>query len=630
MGGLSASDAFWTHLRTLCLDQFPCGTGGWNKSRFSQRKSKTTWPFTQQRASLALCDQLIPPTEETAESLIEFLRCPDSLWALPRDGSPEDQQLRELAVWTPQVIQDSFIFSYFKSLRIVNKGVNEIDANLLKFPNLEELILSANQISKINSANLPPTLKVLELCGNELECLKDLCALPPPELQHLGLGHNCQLGSSQEDYLTNTYWPKLVSLDLSYNNFTDLLRLLCKLKTLKKLRVLVLQGNPFALMPGYRGFTIDSLPKLCALDDDNITPDERHSFLGISSKPALLQEDIEMVVTIGKIRGIPYPVVSEDLENIPEFPVVTYSYYVTYEFAKGEKLSSGRKTKVATSKNKVSSMLTVESPSPEGAGSNVSPTADAPVKPDSPVKLDSPNMTNVYYTLRKSWAETTECEYRKEHITKDLVALKAYLLAGTTLAVVEEKIVSWPVESPVETPSKKGKGKAEKGKPEKEKKNKEKEDKGKAEKGKPKDGGKGSNKKKKKTASPDLRSDPPILKTLGSVHVNLQSLLAGESLLTTVCDFGVLITELGSPPSALKEKDGKKAKNKDKKPKGGTDTTAARKSPPPAKGKGRKQESPRGADAQVVQPVPLTVEFQMQHHKWKSASQILIKSRLST
>lgn len=79
--------------------------------------------------------------------------------------------------------------------------------------------------------------------------------------------------------------PNLVSLDLSYNNFTDLLSLLSNLVTLKKLRILVLQGNPLALLPGYRGFTIDSLPKLCALDDILITPDERHGFVGLVKNP---------------------------------------------------------------------------------------------------------------------------------------------------------------------------------------------------------------------------------------------------------------------------------------------------------------------------------------------------------
>ncbi|XP_077164585.1 leucine-rich repeat-containing protein 43 isoform X2 [Paroedura picta] len=608
MGGLSASDAFWTHLRALGLDQFPCGTGSWNKSRFSPRKARTPWRCGQQPLSLALSDPLIPPTEETTEALTEFLRSPGSPWALPPDCSPEDQQLRELAVRTPQV--------------------NEIDANLLKFPNLEELVLSANHISRINSAHLPPTLKVLELCGNEVDSLKDLCAPPPPELQHLGLGHNCRLGSSQEDYLTDAFWPKLVSLDLSYNNFTDLLGLLAKLCTLKGLRVLVLQGNPLALMPGYHGFTIDSLPRLCALDDNIITPDERHCFLGISCNPALLLEDVEVVVTVSRVRGIPNPAWAEEPESSPESPVITYSYYVTYEFAKGEKIDKGDNIQVLMSQSPVSTGQNAESPPAgpkEAEGFGVA-TQDVPVKQDVPSET-----ANVYSTLRKPWAETIEYEYRKEHITKDLVSLKAYLLAGTTVAVVEEKIVSWPVVvTPVETPSKKGKGKAEKGKPEKGKKEKGKEEKAKAEKGKLKDAGKGSSKKKKKAPPPEFQSDPPILKTLGSGLVSLQSLLAGESLLTTVCDFGVLITELGPQPSAMKEKDGKKGKNKDKKAKSGPESTAVQKTSSAAKGKGRKQDSPRGPDVLMIQPVPLTVEFQVQRLKWKSASQILTKSKIPT
>lgn len=79
--------------------------------------------------------------------------------------------------------------------------------------------------------------------------------------------------------------PNLLSLDLSFNNFTDLLGLVSKLATLRKLRVLVLQGNPLALIPGYRGLIIDSLPKLCILDDVSILPDEKNRFYGLSSQP---------------------------------------------------------------------------------------------------------------------------------------------------------------------------------------------------------------------------------------------------------------------------------------------------------------------------------------------------------
>ena len=40
--------------------------------------------------------------------------------------------------------------------------VSLVDSGLLKFPRLEELVLSANQIKEVAAANLPPTLKVKE------------------------------------------------------------------------------------------------------------------------------------------------------------------------------------------------------------------------------------------------------------------------------------------------------------------------------------------------------------------------------------------------------------------------------------------------------------------------------------
>lgn len=130
--------------------------------------------------------------------------------------------------------------------------VEEVDEGLLQLRQLEELILSANQISRITSANLPRTLKVsercfamagwgrrshlgtqhelsssrecqerliaegggfslcpgqvLELCCNVVDDLQDLCAQPPPELQHLGLGYNRLRGPSQDKYLTADFW----------------------------------------------------------------------------------------------------------------------------------------------------------------------------------------------------------------------------------------------------------------------------------------------------------------------------------------------------------------------------------------------------------------------------------------
>lgn len=82
-----------------------------------------------------------------------------------------------------------------------------------------------------------------------------------------------------------SFRPNLISLDLSFNNLTELPGLVSQLCSLQKLRILVLQGNPLALVPAYRGFVVDSLPQLSVLDDIHVGPDERHQFHGLARQP---------------------------------------------------------------------------------------------------------------------------------------------------------------------------------------------------------------------------------------------------------------------------------------------------------------------------------------------------------
>ncbi|NXD97888.1 LRC43 protein, partial [Chaetorhynchus papuensis] len=345
----SVSAAFQEYLRHLGLQDFPCGLGSWvrlwggtavghgtglpllllspclqNKSCLNARRSP--------RAEPAGLEEAVPPGEETPEALLELLRDQHSPWALPPDCSPQDRLLREVAVLAPELLRGSRVFQVVKSLRILDKGVEEVDEGVLQFQQLEELILSANHISKVTSAHLPQTLKVLELCCNAVCDLQDLCARPLPELQHLGLGYNRLCGPSQEKQLTVDFWPNLVSLDLSFNSLTDLLGLVSQLSTLQNLHILVLQGNPLALIPTYRGFLVDSLPKLSILDDIHIGPEERQQFHGLARQPELIRSEGRVVVSIGEMKGLPDPKALQQLKVGSEGPVITYSYCVTYEF----------------------------------------------------------------------------------------------------------------------------------------------------------------------------------------------------------------------------------------------------------------------------------------------------------
>ncbi|CAM9533272.1 unnamed protein product [Bubo scandiacus] len=594
-GRCSVSAAFWEHLRRLGLQDFPCGLGSWSKSRFDARTSRCRGqpglgadPAGQEEAMLL--------GEESPEARMELLSDRHSPWALPPDCSPQDQHLREMAVLAPELIRGSNIFQVLRSLRIVGKGVEEVDEGLLQLEQLEELILSANHISTISSVNLPRMLKVLELCCNAVADLRDLCAQPPPELQHLGLGYNRLCGPLQDKYLAANFWPNLVSLDLSFNNFTDLLGLVSQLSSLQKLRVLVLQGNPLALIPTYRGFLVDSLPRLCILDDIRIGPDERHQFHGLARQPELIRSEARVVVSVGEIKGVPDPSALQQLEVGSQAPVITYSYCVTYEFAEGEEIEDSSSTEV-----------TKIHQCPMVAALDVDRSAQDMREMKGqwePAAMEEPkaHSAKVFVTPAKPWADTIDCSYRREHTAKDLVGLKSYLTSGTIISVMEEKVLSWPVGAdPEENTVMKEKARQRL----------------------QKDGAKvpvPRDKQKKKKKPRELRSDPPIRRTLGTRRVTLEALLATEDLVATVCDFGVLITEQPLQPPSLEGTDRKEGKEKSRKPKAERESQAEQKTVVPAKGKIKNKDSAELEEGQRLQLVPLTVQFQMQLLRWPQAA----------
>ncbi|KAK2119953.1 Leucine-rich repeat-containing protein 43 [Saguinus oedipus] len=257
-------------------------------------------------------EDVVSPGKETVEALLGLVRSPHSPWALLNDSNAEDRFLRELAIRNPMTIRDTFFYSYFRSLRVVDK-------------------------------------EVLELYGNEIGSMECLCAHPPnpphPRLQHLGLGHNKLLGPSESLHITADHWPNLVSLDLGFNDLMDLQSMLARLRTLRHLRLLVLQGNPLALVPYYRGLTVDSLAQLCVLDDITVSPNEKHLFWGLSLNGDLLAQEAQFVVTIGNVRGV-LDTSLLDPEPGPKGPFITYSYYVTYDFVKDEKGEANEYTDV--------------------------------------------------------------------------------------------------------------------------------------------------------------------------------------------------------------------------------------------------------------------------------------------
>ncbi|OBS79109.1 hypothetical protein A6R68_18517 [Neotoma lepida] len=586
------STAVHEHLRELCLREFPCGIGSWNKSRFLPQRWRT-W-----RELVPKEEETVSAGEETVEALLGLVRSNHSPWALLKDSSAEDRFLRELAIQNPRMIKDTFFYSYFRSLRMVDKGV-------------------------------------LELYGNSISSMECLCSPAPPNLQHLGLGHNKLLGPLQSLYVTSNNWPKLVSLDLGFNDLTDLQSMIAGLSTLQYLRLLVLQGNPLALVPYYRGFTVDSLTHLCVLDDITVSPNEKHQFRGLSIHGDMLAREAQFVVTIGNVRGVMDTSVL-DPEPGPEGPFISYSYYVTYDFVEDEDGDGNAFASAMADTQPDSVLAEIVEPSssvdqldeedqpevllggrpgpqrqarqarqPRQGGHQRSRLESAKEVPEEisefiaemnqmaedfaesgitdmeesettvsihsaplPQSIDSseelsklrPRIdlrlcpspgTVLFSTVRKPWTNVIPCNYEMKHTLKELVRTKAFLLAGTTVTIVEEKDKKAP--------------------------------------------------KKKKEPPKELRQDPPVLRVLGSGLVYLEPLLAGESVVTTVCNFGVVRTL--ESDKLTHARDSKKIK------------------------KGPKKEKSKTAVPtfeSAYQPEPLTVEVQIQLHQYRSVEEAFL------
>ena len=70
----------------------------------------------------------------------------------------------------------AFLSNYFKTLRLVNQGIEFIDELLLEFKNLEDLSLTGNLLQKIEY--IPQTIQILHLNANKyIEYIKNVCIL---------------------------------------------------------------------------------------------------------------------------------------------------------------------------------------------------------------------------------------------------------------------------------------------------------------------------------------------------------------------------------------------------------------------------------------------------------------------
>lgn len=664
-----AFNAFEKQLRTLCLKEFPCGGGTWRESKTKNLKLLKSKDNVESKYSVTLKD--FGASHEKTETLQEYVSSKHSPWHLDYSWSEEAKQLREIAVKSPWLIDDNFILSHFKTLRIVDKNVAEVDRELLKFKNLEELTLSANKLITVNSKNLPLSLKVLELCANQISDLSALC-VRPPLLIHLGLGMNKV--SFMGDYLTGDYWPQLLSLDLSHNNLSDLLDVIRKLGTLPKLRNLILQGNPLALIAGYRGYTIDSLRKLNILDDIMISADEKHHYKGLARRREYILDEAKVTLEVGNIKGVPMPEEVKNPEEQPEFPIIERKYFVQFMFLE-ETVS---KTEVIQiSQDELAGMVGLGgiSPMPSVDQSTYSAMPTSPAIPEEEEETDvsfTETAKNVNFTtepevvvareptteLEKEqsvthstpdprqqgeggspdkekvkeeepevikeepinsgmgpWSEDIQLNWSQVVIRDDLLALRNFFKQGMTISVMEEMTLCTPADETPEASSPTGN-----------KKDKKKDEKKDAAKGKD-DKGKGG--KKKKEPELELKRGPPTYTTLATFHIHMEEFLEGEYEFKTVFKKDGIELASSLKGQETDRKDGKKDKDKKNKPGSSKKDKAkdSRRTSIAGKGKdGKENKGGKGKQALVEEdieetppPPPLEVEVKVRLHHWKTA-----------
>ncbi|XP_012772693.2 leucine-rich repeat-containing protein 43 isoform X3 [Maylandia zebra] len=541
-------------IRSLCLNDFPGGNGTWRNTKGSVERAEM----------------------ESTDALLDLLSCPHSPWRHDAMWSPQALPLRQLAVLTPERLHAPFIYNYFTSLRIVDRDVTAIDDGLLKFSKLEELVLSANKISEVPTVHLPRTLKILELRANRLSSLDSLTSgAPPPHLQYLGLGSNTLGSHNDVTHLTGRQWPQLVCLDLSNCGFQDQPALLNGLSTLPCLRTLLLEGNPFTLASSYPGLTVDSLPQLSCLDTSWISPEERIRFRGLAKMSGLAVGIASPTVSVGRMMGIPDPRMTVD-DKAPVFPVVSYHYFITYEFLRHQ---TPAHSKLDTETKSDTRSVT------EGQRSNENGKKQTSKQDGGILNSEKPSCGNTCEVLRHStsklsWSESMDFGDTQTHT-----------------------VLSWPAASE-EVPLTKANqtGKEKKGRREKESPVKS-------------DFTKSKDKNKKSVS--ELVQDAPIRRILGSVHIPLQSLVRGGQQVKVLCDFGMLHTDSEVEATQTHQKDlGRKIKDdkkEDKETKGRQHNAAS--------SKDKEKKSLEVHDPITSQQEPVIVELIVELKKWQTASE---------
>ncbi|XP_019741041.1 leucine-rich repeat-containing protein 43 isoform X2 [Hippocampus comes] len=569
MSSVALSAVLDKHIRRLCLDQFPCGKGSWRKDGGGGGSEAEA------------------VTEDT-DTLLDLLSCPHSPWHHDEPWSPQAAALQRVAVVQPERLDADFVCSYFRKLRIVDK---DLPAEVLqpagtcaqRQSHLRDLSREPPQDAKGFGAACQPAARPGP-AGH--------LSAPSPAVSRAG----CQPSGIPSRRHPAHRKPELVCLDLSECDFREQRPLLKALGTLPCLRTLVLEGNPFTLAPSYPGFAVDALPRLSYLDAAWIAPEERHRYRGMANMSHLLVDWASATVCVGVMQGVPDPQLDAD-PDAPEFPVVSYSYVISYMFFSHQS-TAYREVVIGAAAKRQSQGQGQDQGQDQGAEPIQTPNKRT-VKETVVVQAAAGSQEQAafsyesrYSTSSQPWADSVDFGDTVTFVVRDLSGFQKFLHQGFSIFIEQEKILSWPTEASDDAP---GQGVAD----------------NKGKKAKTKD-------KRKKTVV-ELVADPPVTTVVASSHVPLHGLLSGYPKVDVLCDFGPLHKD--PPPedaaAATDEVAGMDNKAKDdSKKKGGR---AGNKKTATAKG------TRRGEDGDADTPTraeTATLELSVELKKWRHASEV--------
>eukprot|EP00833_Pecoramyces_ruminatium_P007253 jgi/Orpsp1_1/1181285/evm.model.c7180000076596.1 len=202
------------------------------------------------------------------------------------------------------------IYQYFKTLILVNKNITYIDKNFKKFEKLKYLSLTGNYIKVVE--NLPTNLEKLHLNANLISEWPNFCGFN--KLIHIGLSYN-KISSfypfSLKNINSQIIPSTIISLDLSYNNFEDIIMILNVLTQIKNLKILSFIGNPVSLLPHYKQILISKFNSITVLDEKkiNITEKEEcNDFYNLYQN----ETDLCLNISIKSVMNIDGPPINND------------------------------------------------------------------------------------------------------------------------------------------------------------------------------------------------------------------------------------------------------------------------------------------------------------------------------